>query len=476
METIKRAGPGGMMEFSFAEKYGYKTEDMAAVGRLQAEVAPVFQQLAAREPQAAYASDSMASKVRYIGMVDRTYGMGQSIASGKVRNPFAERYAQLTDTIKTRWSFRLTGYPVPRPHGWYFAKVVAGYAYGVITPGGVDEVLAFQMDASGAPKNVRRVLQGFMMNYDSRQDVEPQVSERWMVIPGEPRKKEGEEVPADKRREVVAVLDMRNPEATPKFFPLAGSQAALRSLRLAGDRIIYSFVYNPTFPRGGGSQEMEQKGDPTFGIAEIDILTGKETLLASSRRQPAEAPVESEGLKVFRAISLIGDTAFTVTGESKQSKHAFDLVTREWREMTPEDRKLAQADKTALPQEWGIMVEGTWMPLQRMTQENNLRFHGGQALGFIDIAVNFDYGNFESTHKAWAQAVKDAVRVTGEGYKYIYPMKDGLFVTLANGFYYWLPMETVRARLTEAVIAKRVTAKPKTAPTVERDVSGEDGY
>lgn len=463
LETIKRSGPGGMMEFSFAEKYGYKAEEVALVGRLQAEVAPVFQQLAAREPQAAYASDSIASKVRHIGMVDRTYGMGQSIASGKVRNPFVERYAQLTDIIKTRWSFRMTGYPVPRPHGWYFAKVVAGYAYGVIAPGGVDEVLAFQMDAAGEPKNVRRVLQGFMMNYDGRQDVEPQVSDRWMVIPGEKRRKDDEEVPADKPREVVAVLDMRNPAAAPRYFPLAGSQAALRSLRLAGDRIIYSFVYNPTFSRGGGSQEMEQKGDPAFGIAEIDILTGKETLLASSRRQPAEAPVESEGLKVFRAISLIGETAFTVAGESKQSKHVFDLVTREWREMTPEDRKLAQADKTALPGEWGILIEGTWMPLQRMTQENNLRFYGGRSLGFIDIAVNFDYGNLETTHKVWVQALKDAVKITGEGYKYIYPMQDGLYVTLANGFYYWLPMETVRARLTEAVVAKRAAIQAKAA-------------
>ncbi|MEZ0218102.1 MAG: ankyrin repeat domain-containing protein [Rariglobus sp.] len=463
LETIKRSGPGGVMEFSFAEKLGYKAEDVAAAGRLQAEVAPLFQQLASREPQAAYASESMASKVRHIGMVDRTYGMGQSIASGKVRNPFVERYAQLTDTIKTRWSFRMTGYPVPRPHGWYFAKVVAGYAYGVIAPGGVDEVLAFQMDAAGEPKNVRRVLQGFMMNYDGRQDVEPQVSDRWMVIPGEKRRKEDEEVPADKPREVVAVLDMRNPAAAPRYFPLAGSQAALRSLRLAGDRIIYSFVYNPTFSRGGGSQEMEQKGDPAFGIAEIDILTGKETLLASSRRQPAAAPVESEGLKVFRAISLIGDTAFTVAGESKQSKLAFDLVTREWREMTPEDRKLAQADKTALPNEWWIQIDGTWLSLQRMTQENNLRFYGGRGLGFIDIAVNFDYGNLETTHKLWVQAVKDAVKVTGEGYKYIYPMQDGLYVTLANGFYYWLPMETVRARLTEAVVAKRAATQAKAA-------------
>lgn len=470
LENIKRFGPGGLVQFTLSEKFGYKAEELAAISRLQAEVAPQFQQLLAREPQALYAQDSMDMGLRHVGMHDRTYGLGQSIDTGKPRNPFTPMYAHLPADIKARWNVRIQSNRIPKGSGgWYFARVLAGMgSYGMPDPRTVDEILAFQVDANGGLKNVRRVLTKFGMNYDTRLDVQPQVTDRWMVIPGILPQKD---VPSDQRREVAAVLDMRNPDAEPRYFTLASSLDALRSLRVAGDRIVYSFVYNPTLPRGGGSEEFEKKGDPTFGIADIDILTGKETLLASSRRQPAEAPVEDEGLKVFRRITLIGETAFTVADNDKHSKHAFDLVTRAWRELTPEDRKAIATDRAGRPDEWWIQVSGAGLTLQRTTRDNNLRFLGGKELGYIDIAVNFDYGNFEETHKEWPNAVKEAVQSKTEGFKTIYPMQDGLYVIIDGGFYYWIPMETVRARLAEAIAVKRAAAKPKPA-AAEQAVSG----
>lgn len=466
LETIKRSGPGGMMEFSFAERYGYRAEDVAALGRLQTEVAPVFQQLAAREPQAAYASESIASKVKHLGLADRTYGLGQSIDTEKPANPFMDMYGHLPAELKARWYLQITSNRIPKgSQGWYFARIVASTVYyGMPDPDGVDDLMAFQMDGAGRLKNVRRVLTRFDMDYDSRLDVQPQVNARWMVIPGI-RRRDG--ASTEPRSEVAAVLDMDNPGAEPRYFKLASSPEGLRNLRVAGDRIVYSFIYNPTLGKGGGSAEFEQKGDPTFGVADIDILTGKETLLASSRRLPAEAPVESEGLKVFRRITLIGETAFTVSDNDRHSKYAFDLVTRAWRELTADDRQAIAADRAGRPDDWWIQIEGAWLMLQRTTRDNNLRFQGGRELGTIDIAMNFDYGDFEVTRKEWTDAVRGAVRYKTEGYKTVYPMNDGLLVTLADGFWYWIPMETVRARLTEAVVAKRAAKAAASGPPGE---------
>lgn len=459
LETIKRFGPGGLIQFNLAEKFGYKPEEITGISRLVAEIEPQFKKLAEREPQAIQAHKSVVANMQSAGAVDRTYGAGFSIESGKLNNPFTALYAGLDPEVKAFWSLRIeSSILATGSRGWYFARTSTGNKYAQ-TPREVSDVIAFRLAANGGLLESRKVLSKFSLTYNTRADIQPQVSDRWMVIPGV---RVLPDVLFENLKEELAVLDMRNPARPPKFLPVAGSREGLRSLRIAGDRIVYSFVHNPTLSRGGGSTQFEQTGDPLFGIAEIDLVSGKETLLASSRRQPAQAPVEGENLGVFRELPLIGESAFTVSNKGKKSKYAFDLITREWRTLTDEDRKLVAADNAERPADWRIQIDGEDLSLQNTTRENNLRF-GGREVGYIDIPVKFDYSGLETTYKDWKHAVTIAQTRSVDVHKTIYPTPEGLMVSLESGFYYWLPMEKVRAILKEAVAAKRAATKAKTA-------------
>lgn len=458
LETIKRAGPGGMLWFYSSRKHGYTSDEMDQIRGLKKEITPLFAELVKRFPEVAVAHEQLESSIRGVGIADVGYGTGLSIDSGKLINPFLDRYKDMPTDLKARWRLAFQFDDVGAgSRGWYFARVMTGYAQGFHEDVKLDETVMFRIGPDGNPTELRKAIGPFYMRYHLQSGKQPQVSDRWLVIPGHGGKRDAS---YDPTRERIAVADMRDPTAEPRFFPLASSDGGLRWLRLVGDRVIYSFVHNPTGSAGGGPYDFEKKGDATFGVAEIDLITGRETLLASSRRQPPVAPIEGEKFRVFSSIWLIGESAFTVSDGGKRSNYAFDLVSREWRTLTEADGKAAAKDRSAYPSypyTRRIMVDGAWLRLDTSTRDNNLRFLGEKGIGKIDIAVNFDYSVLESAHMEWTKAHEEAVRVKGWGHKEIVITEHGLIVTLRNGFYYWLPMEKVRAVLSRALAARRTT-------------------
>ncbi len=465
METIKRAGPGGVLWFYMSRKHGYTAEEIARIAALQREVEPVFAQLVKRFPETAFAHDRFTSAMRLVGAADMGYGTGLSIDSGKLINPFLPRYADMTKDLRARWRLSFDFSPGRAGSGpWHFARVMSGYGLGFGEDVKVDEILMFRVGHDGRPTDMRPVLDRFSL-YSGEGGTQPQVNDRWMVIPGRGGRRDAAYTPGDK----IAVLDMRNPAAESRFFPLASSSGGLRSLRLAGDRVIYSFVHNLTGPVK--FYEFEKKGDATFGIAEIDLVTGRETLLASNRRQPPGAPVEGEKFRVFDRLWLIGDAAFTVTDGAKRSKYVFDLAGREWRPITEADNKAVAADLTARTGVGWFIVDGAALHVQSATRNDHLRFSGGKGIGVIDIAVNFDYDGVETSHVEWTKAHAEKVRVKGSGYKSVYSSEHGLMVSMNNGFYYWLPAEKVRAVLSQAVAVKRAAVTKPAPGSAEREKS-----
>jgi hypothetical protein len=209
---------------------------------------------------------------------------------------------------------------------------------------------------------------------------------------------------------------------------------------------------------------LEKSGEPTFGVVEIDLSSGRETLLASSRREPAVTPLESERLGVFYRIGLIGETAFNVRGRSVASRHAFDLATREWRPLTEEDRKALAGDGARNQRTMLIEAGGRTWHLYMATRKNHLRVHTGRENDFLDIPLSFDYGSYETEYQAYRGAVKKAQRHRARDSKPIVATPHGLMVWVSDGFYFWLPMDKVKAAIADTHARRRSGAAASSSP------------
>jgi ankyrin repeat protein len=105
-----------------------------------------------------------------------------------------------------------------------------------------------------------------------------------------------------------------------KRMPLRSSEWESQPLKIMGDQIIYSFEQNPDRSNGYKAEK-----DTTHGVMLLDLQTGKEQLLVSSRRKPAQSPLDhpTDGAYSLRRIS---DSEILIKNK------VYNIRSGQWRE------------------------------------------------------------------------------------------------------------------------------------------------
>lgn len=468
LETIRRAGAGGVLHFTASQRQGYTTEQLDRLARAQEAAAVVLTQVGATAPRTVQTQAAPEANRRAAAAPTPSKPAEvRPIKTTRVTNPFLAPYSRLSPVLKAKWNaYMVCDEMRAGSRDWYLIKIIARDFPRTDPHGQVSDLVAFRLDNTGEPRDSRVIATEFTARYGQQGQMQMQMNERWMVVPGV---RYQPDVPDDDWVESIAVAETGNASASARFFNLASSRYGLRSLRLVGDRVIYAFINNPTGPRMATvSTQLEQRGDPTFGVAEIDLRTGRETLLVSSRRHPVASPVETEPLRVYRRISVIGDTAFTVADGERRSEYLFDLEARQWRRLTDAEKKAAASDDGRHLGEWRITVEGESLRLQPRLQKNSLRFMGGRSVGtMLDVPIEIDHANYAGTYREWTGIVDQAARAqTGPNIisTRVYPTSDGFLIMQGNGgFCSWVPMAPVREALSQIVLTKRAEAAARAA-------------
>lgn len=121
-----------------------------------------------------------------------------------------------------------------------------------------------------------------------------------------------------------------DPERIPEYQrPLPG-YVGVRAIAIVEDQLFYSYLMHPD-TSGMNRSEFLKDSRTTGGLAVIDMKTGKETLLASSNRTPAQSPLDNQ--MDYYIYALKG-------GEIMAEKHVYNPHTGEWRRKQRGDKVL----------------------------------------------------------------------------------------------------------------------------------------
>src|SRR5690606_38073240 len=240
---------------------------------------------------------------------------------GPLRNPFFTALPVPAHLRESADVYRLGHYLVGATTGW---NLIRQSTRDKATGNRTTTYFLHTFDASGNPTDFQRlpveVGTGIVTNGDQLM-----TNDRWLGMAGIMRD------PVTRKADDVWLVFDRSREPWPwRAHKTASTRGFMRGAALVGDHLIYAFVHNPTGPNSGGPEDYETMGDPTFGVVDIDLVTGQETLLASSRRQPGVTPVESEQIGPYTHIQQVSPNRVRIHGRRNASKHVYDTISGEW--------------------------------------------------------------------------------------------------------------------------------------------------
>lgn len=218
----------------------------------------------------------------------------------------------------------------------------------------------------------------------------------------------------------------------------------IHDVKIVAGGVYYSFVYNPEVERGRVSQETDylRKGTPLWCVGEYNIASGTHRLLVSSRRSPAESPLDVGG-KEYKDLVKTSDTTLMVRA---MPGHVYDAKVRAWRESTADDLAgMRRASTRSLEIEAG---GDTW--LVSASTGSKIRFqrknlNSGKRPNAVSIPVEIDTSTMSGSQDA------DLLRRVAEVERFnFHGSSDGVALSGRN-FYAWASAAEVREALEQAL-------------------------
>jgi len=221
----------------------------------------------------------------------------------------------------------------------------------------------------------------------------------------------------------------------------------ISDVRILTGKIYFSFVHNSEVEKTG-VMEMHDflKGEPTWGIAEYDIAGKTYRLLASSRRDPAESPLDGGG-RNYANLIRVNPTTLAVGGISGW---VYDTSGAGWRKSTPKDlgsAKKAGAEVLELQAGGSTWVvspsSGRSVVFRRKT------FNSKELAPNISIPVELDLG--AGAGAATGKLEPALVQRVAEVRHFEYHATPAGIALSGRNFYAWCPLAEVQQALEAAV-------------------------
>lgn len=430
-ETIRGGTPGGLTDVSFGESRGFTPAELDEFGNAFSAALSVSESLTPFGKQTAYAVD----RARYLAKTKGPKPVEPEAVIRIVAKPIANPFVTLMPvTAEQRAGMNILmldrNLNAART-GWNPLRRDTRVA---TTGERTTEYFFYRFDASGQPADIQRmpadIREKSVTNGDNLM-----TNDRWLVVSG---MREGQDA--------WFAADRSHSPWRWRVFPAASTRGYLNGGVLVGDHLVYPFVHNPTGPRSGGPDEYETKGDPTFGVIDLDLTTGRETLIASSRRQPSVTPVESEQIAPYKSVWQVSPTGVVIRGKRGSSAHVYDTAGSGW---TPYDAAFKSAQPkpgpTVIPPtrpgyvnvdgaEWNITYGIRRGLLPVFIPKGNRRFDIPVELPDADLSAYSDYEFALRTHERNKERANLSISW----------QPDGGVVGTGAGFHYWIPMEQVR--------------------------------
>ncbi len=137
-----------------------------------------------------------------------------------------------------------------------------------------------------------------------------------------------------RRQNTISVFHRRSGQW--KQFPSRGMPArfdGVTEMEILGDQLVYSYLFHPE-PNASSVRELLKDPQTTTGLVQIDLRTGAESLLVSSRRNPGVSPLDNT-FGPYQ-IGQISDS------QLRCAKSVYDLNDKTWRKALPAEIETAK--------------------------------------------------------------------------------------------------------------------------------------
>jgi|GEM_PF-4625742 len=328
---------------------------------------------------------------------------------------------------------------------------------------------ACRFDPEGKPID-KRPLPGLMRtartDHNSR-FMPAQQNDRWWVIPHVSA--DSTDYPPDEglNFEGFYVLKLSSMGWIFTTIPSKSTPKGLRSFRLMGDHLVYSYINNPTARVVKNSTDIERHGNPTFGLCRIDLETGEETVIATNGEEKMDTPILKENMKPYRNIVPISETTFTVSEVYRISAFVYDLDSGSWRKMTDEEAKKAKSTKTALENAaQSFLWDKRYWAISTIYREGYIMV---RTVGRDDlhIPLNFENHGIRQSDNPIGEYSRKALSGVEPPKFSISLTPDGVVLNDRVGSYFWIPMPKFRAAAEQAyarLLAMRAQAAEGNEP------------
>ncbi len=215
-------------------------------------------------------------------------------------------------------------------------------------------------------------------------------------------------------------------------------------VRILEGSVFFSFLYNSEIEKTEvmGFGDFAHRGEPTWGIAEYGIKEKSYRMLVSSRRDPAESPLDSGG-REYKDLIRVPPTTLVVGG---MTGWIYDVAQRSWRKRTPNDQAgITKASAQPLEIEAGgdvwVVSSTTGAKITFGRKNPSSR----KTPYWIKIPVELDMSSAgHGMDPALAQRVSNVTRFN------YHATSHGIALSGGN-FYAWVPTEQVKVALEDAV-------------------------
>jgi len=165
--------------------------------------------------------------------------------------------------------------------------------------------------------------------------------------------------------------------------PTVPEAIVVDQLTVAGDKLIYTFRMNPRVKDKESRAAIYEK-DTAHGLMMVDIKTGEEKLLASSKRKPQESPLDRAN-RGMPKIQPFSDTEF------QAGRHLYNVETGEWRKRKGEKPTAGPPDLsgafTIAGRQWTLGSSGK----EGLLRARSYRNAEGKKADNIELEIPFTY-------------------------------------------------------------------------------------
>jgi len=248
-----------------------------------------------------------------------------------------------------------------------------------------------------------------------------------------------------RQREVILLGDRRTGMWETLACPQPFHQAY--DAKLFGGKVYFTFLHNPVIesadPGDYYTRHYESAGDPFRGVMSYDPATRRYELLVSSRRNPAQSPLDDPSGEYLHLIAVNADE-FMVAG---YEGHVHNARTNKWRASTPADAAQVRANRDRRAAAYLNAGGKRWRPSD--LANGIIRFTTNDAEVGLTASWTIN-ATMAAKLKPYPDLLERYVDITPRSRVRCMMTRDGLF--LSKGLiYHWIPRAEVEAALSAAL-------------------------